>query len=402
MAKSRSHSLILKHSLLMAMLLGVSLCAFEASAKTRPNARARAQASRGGGDLDSMFESVENVQHGNLDGFSNPQTSSSSRPSRTQTNVQVYVAPQVSEAKTQVTITPVENAEPATTDAWADVAPKNSPAYVPARVSVPKVSVQATAPQVQTNTNDAWADVAEAQTCIGCATASVTGSTMSQPYSTASAVNAAATSSMGPSRVGTATANWSQSQAPQIRAGYYSEANQCDKIMDDRTGMNNDIGESVARVILSSTMYDYFMRGNALGSFCPRFSQLSEQRKLQAWVWFWRSLADEESSCIVTRRHSTFARTKRGRRYRLNPEPGYGLWALELNRSTRIRQHRGPNCNDISSSQGQALCAVSIMRDTQLDEAGHTASNDSGSYWGPVRRGTRQIIPHMQRFVECF
>lgn len=172
----------------------------------------------------------------------------------------------------------------------------------------------------------------------------------------------------------------------------------CSNLMNS-DGALGPQGQSVFSIMAESKYVNYFTAPYALGNFCPKFNTLSKSQKLHAWTWFWTALAKEESSCNVTQRHGTTYRDKAGNLRILNPREGYGLWALERDRN--VRSWRGAACSDISTAAGQARCSIDIMMKTQLSK-GRTAGVNSMSYWGPVRRGNSQLMPHMRRLSLCF
>ncbi len=175
-------------------------------------------------------------------------------------------------------------------------------------------------------------------------------------------------------------------------------AGQCSQLVspDGRLG---SLGKSIYSTMAEAKYSKYFTANGSLGSFCPNFNHLQPAQRLQAWTWFWTSLANEESGCTVNKIHPTTIRDRRGRLITINPRAGYGLWAMEKDRN--IRRGRGAACDDISSGAGQARCAIDIMVDTQLSE-GKPASVTHGSYWGPIHRGRAQIIPHMKKLALCY
>ena len=220
---------------------------------------------------------------------------------------------------------------------------------------------------------------------------------------------------MGPAASGSASARWSSANAPKILSlsqmrglGQRPRAQnlRCDNIIDDETGNVGSWGEVLGRLLLSPEHKSTYFDRNTLGAFCPKFNQLSEQRKLQAWVWFWTALGAEESQCTLSQHHSTHSG-----RTRINPRAGYGLWTAEKSSTVRRGRYNSGNgdCRDISTIEGQALCAVTTMQETQL-EYGKSAYGYSSSYWGPTRpysgkygnRAEKQMMPHMRRFAECF
>lgn len=167
----------------------------------------------------------------------------------------------------------------------------------------------------------------------------------------------------------------------------------------DRDGRLGRLGKKAMRIMSEPRYVDFFTKSNALGKFCPRFNALLPSEQLQAWTWFWAALANEETQCVQEIEHPTHIR-RRGRLIRINDRPGWGFFALEKEAS--VRATRGRACRSvIGDGEGQMRCAIDIMKETTLAD-GQTASNDRRSYWGPVRRGNHQILPHMKRFKACF
>jgi hypothetical protein len=168
-------------------------------------------------------------------------------------------------------------------------------------------------------------------------------------------------------------------------------------------GTYGDWGRQMASILAEPRYRNVYLRNDSLGVFCPKFAQLSESKKIQAWVWFWMALGQEESNCNLNQFHGTHYRNRSGQVVRLNPREGHGIWALE--KSATVRRSRGSACSNISSFAGQARCSVDIMARNQLDR-GYSASHapESRKYWGPTRNGRlgRHITPHMRRFTECF
>ncbi len=155
------------------------------------------------------------------------------------------------------------------------------------------------------------------------------------------------------------------------------------------------IGRKIATLIKSPAYKDKFFSGRSLRAFCPRFSKLSEGQQTQAWVWFWMVLANEESTCNVHLPHKTHLPNGK----RLNPKPGYGLYAAEL--YPQHRNWRGKMCQgNIKTADVQVNCAVHTMASTQLSRK--RGVRWTGSYWGPIRRAGRQIMPNMEGFKSCF
>ena len=177
-----------------------------------------------------------------------------------------------------------------------------------------------------------------------------------------------------------------------LRPATRSMAPACNKFMNS-DGQVGSSGQIIYNTLNSSSNRAAFTKRNAMGKLCPKFNQLSDGDKLLAWTWFWTALAREESACNVQVVHAT----RSGGRV-INPRVGYGLWALE--KSSSVRRWRGSECSNVSDTRGQARCAIEIMKDTQLEDG--DSAYDSGSYWGPVRRAQRQIIPHMKRLTLCF
>jgi hypothetical protein len=185
-----------------------------------------------------------------------------------------------------------------------------------------------------------------------------------------------------------------------LRGSYrgHKMAPSCKALMNSN-GELGSTGHSIFSIMSERKYSRYYTEDNSLGHFCPKFNRLTDSQRLQAWTWFWSALAQEESSCIEKKKHATVYQGRDGRTHVLNPREGYGLWALEKDRN--IRRSRGSACMNISTAAGQARCAIDIMTKRQLSR-GRTAGNDKFSYWGPVRRGYNQIIPHMRRLKLCF
>lgn len=167
----------------------------------------------------------------------------------------------------------------------------------------------------------------------------------------------------------------------------------CNHIMSS-TGEVGPTGKSLMKYMSMNENYRDYTKKNSLGRFCPGFDNMTPDQKIHVWTYFWTVLANHESTC----RHNVIHPVYAGGR-RLNPMQGYGLWAAET--SSKVRRSRGAACSDITTGDGQARCAVGTMLNTQLSK-GHTASSFSGSYWGPVRRGDRQILPAMKKYKGCF
>lgn len=161
------------------------------------------------------------------------------------------------------------------------------------------------------------------------------------------------------------------------------------------SGELGPVGRNIANLINSEPYRGHFMNNNSLRPICPRYASLSAEQKTQAWVWFWMVLANEESTCNSSSRHATHFPDGR----RLNPKPGWGLFAAEL--YPQHRNWRGRMCQgNIREVSTQVNCAVHTMAATQL--ARGRSILWSRGYWGPVRRADRQITPNMRGFQSCF
>lgn len=183
-----------------------------------------------------------------------------------------------------------------------------------------------------------------------------------------------------------------------LRKGTRGMSKACSSLMNSQ-GVLGSTGQSIYSILSEPQYARYYTARNSLGGFCPKFNQLSNAQKLTAWTWFWTSLAQEESNCNPTLVHGTTYRDRHGRIRVLNPTEGYGLWAMEKDRN--LRRSRGAACNNIGTAAGQARCSIDIMVKTQLAR-GLTAGVNQSSYWGPVRRGNSQLMPHMRRLNLCF
>lgn len=142
---------------------------------------------------------------------------------------------------------------------------------------------------------------------------------------------------------------------------------------------------------------DAYLDNESLAAYCPNFKNLNRAEKLRAWTWFWMVLANEESTCSSEALHPTHAKVN-GRWVRLNPRVGYGLFAAEFYGGDR--RWRGPACEgNIKDRSLQVRCAVDTMYSRHLEKG---SLSDESSYWGPIRRDTRQIKPNMKLFEPCF
>jgi hypothetical protein len=165
-----------------------------------------------------------------------------------------------------------------------------------------------------------------------------------------------------------------------------------------RDGHYGKIGQELVRNMKKTPYKDQYLRSKSLSQVCPNYKNLKAQQKLQAWVWFWMVLSNEESSCQVETPHGTHAKVA-GRWIRINPKEGYGLFAAELYGGDR--QWRGDMCRgNMKTMKVQVSCAIHTMYDRHLAE-GEGAYTKS-SYWGPVRRLDKQIVPNMGLYKPCF
>lgn len=185
---------------------------------------------------------------------------------------------------------------------------------------------------------------------------------------------------------------------PPLRPGKKKMARACSDMMNAQGELGPD-GQSILAVMSEPQYAKHFTADNALGNLCPNFNNLDDSEKLKAWTWFWTTLAMEEASCNPKQEHATTFIDKEGNTRILNPREGYGLWALERDRN--IRSWRGEACDNIGTTEKQARCAIDIMTTTQLAR-NKTAVDTKNSYWGPVRRGHSQMLPHMRRLRLCF
>ncbi|QLY24553.1 hypothetical protein HW988_13975 [Bdellovibrio sp. KM01] len=177
--------------------------------------------------------------------------------------------------------------------------------------------------------------------------------------------------------------------------------NACMKIMNTQ-GRPGALGQKMISLMSRPGYKEDFTSSNALGTLCPRFNSLSDQNKLLAWTWFWTALAREENvTCNASTEHGETYVDRSGRTRILNPDIGIGLWTMEKSAAVRRENGRGPECRSVSTAEGQARCAISIMR---KDLVGSSNATSPGSYWGPLRgkRVQRQMMPHMERFRLCF
>lgn len=216
----------------------------------------------------------------------------------------------------------------------------------------------------------------------------------------ASALNSAAAQANPPSVSAPAAAQASApATPPTILPPTTRRMNpRCANIMDTN-GNLGAWGEAIKKVLSEEPYNRSFAANNALGSFCPKFNSLSRERRIQAQIWFWTALAQEESGCNPNKEHGQWYTDAQGVKRRLNPTTGWGLWAME--KSANLRRTRGPACYDIGSVEGQARCSIDIMQKVHYDN-GRATSVSRGSYWGPIHRGSSQLMPHMRRFQECF
>jgi hypothetical protein len=168
--------------------------------------------------------------------------------------------------------------------------------------------------------------------------------------------------------------------------------------MNPQTGELGAWGQSVASILREPKYFAAFTGDGSLGRFCPRFAELSQAQRIRAWVWFWTVLANEESSCDRDLYHPTHYPDGRI----LNPNEAHGLWAVELRASVRRSNGRGPACNEISSVEGQARCAIDMAYALQLRRGRPISTKYTRQYWGPINRQERQILPNMQRYTPCF
>lgn len=169
---------------------------------------------------------------------------------------------------------------------------------------------------------------------------------------------------------------------------------QCRSFIDGN-GNYGEHGRMISSLMANNFGHKYYTNKRSLKAFCPKFDTFqSDELKLKAWTWFWMVLANEESDCTVQYLHKTH--DKKGRR--INPRPGYGMFAAELSDSLRDAR---PMCSgNIKSAKVQIMCAVGTMVDTQLSKGLGVYRSDG--YWGPARRYDRQIMPNMKGFKACF
>jgi hypothetical protein len=107
-------------------------------------------------------------------------------------------------------------------------------------------------------------------------------------------------------------------------------------------------------------------------------------------------LANEERDCAAHLSHPmNDPRTGR----MINPRPAFGMWAIE----TYPQKWRGPMCTNgaVRDVQTQVNCAVHTMADIHIRKRGLSAY-DPLSYWGPVRRYQKQILPNMRLHKPCY
>lgn len=143
----------------------------------------------------------------------------------------------------------------------------------------------------------------------------------------------------------------------------------------------------------------FFNSSSGLREFCPKFGNLSRVNQERAWLWFWAVLANEESGCNPNKYHPTHVKKRNGKLIRINNKEGWGLFAAELHPGDR--NWRGRMCRgNIKTVSLQVSCAVHTMHDMQLTRG--RGAQYSSSYWGPVRRSSKQIGPNMKGFSPCF
>ena len=161
-------------------------------------------------------------------------------------------------------------------------------------------------------------------------------------------------------------------------------------------GTYGSVGQRIANSIQGKYRSSFLADHNSLQEVCPKYKSFqSDELRTQAWVWFWMVLANEESGCKVNLNHGTHLPNGR----RLNPVRGYGLFAAELYQ--KDRNFRGAACRgDIRTASLQVSCALDTMSRLQLNKGRGVLT--MGSYWGPVRRSNRQIMPNMKGFKACF
>ncbi len=168
----------------------------------------------------------------------------------------------------------------------------------------------------------------------------------------------------------------------------------CRRFLDEN-GNYGDYGRAISALMNTSLYNRYYTSRNSLSQICPKFATLNDAQKTKAWTWFWMVLANEESDCNVNKSHGTHFPNGR----RMNPTLGWGMFAGELFDAKRA--WRGRMCQgSMKASAVQIRCAVATMSDTQLSEGRGVLSSES--YWGPVRRYPRQIVPNMRGFKSCF
>lgn len=161
-------------------------------------------------------------------------------------------------------------------------------------------------------------------------------------------------------------------------------AARCDAIMNNK-GQLGELGKYMYKQMSNSRYRGQYLKSNALGAFCPRFNQLTEDQKLLAWTWMWTALGQRESHCEPEVKHT------------ITPKPGRGIWAME----TRLqdRAWRGSACKDVAGAFGQALCSIDIMYKTTLQD-GQSARGDRTSYWSTIMDGL--VDKTMKRFELCY
>lgn len=186
---------------------------------------------------------------------------------------------------------------------------------------------------------------------------------------------------------------------PQVRVSFNNpggkEINLSCRSFMDGYGNYGEHGRMISSLMTNNFANKYYTNKNSLKAFCPNFDKFeSNELKIKAWTWFWMVLANEESDCTVKYAHATHTRSG----VRINPRPGYGMFAAEL--SSSLRDARPMCSGDIKTAKVQIMCAVGTMVDTQLSKGLGVYREDG--YWGPARRYKKQILPNMRGFKPCF